>query len=46
MRGGKMKVDVAQQRAIDFYNKLKMNNKKNAKMMNGNVQGFKTLKAQ
>ena len=45
-KGGKMKVDVATAEAvIQFYNKLKEGQQlKMRKMMNGNVQGFKTLK--
>ena len=45
-KGGKMKVDVATAEAvIQFYNKLKEGQRlKMRKMMNGNVQGFKTLK--
>jgi len=45
-KGGKMKVDVATAEAVvQFYNKLKEGQQlKMRKMMNGNVQGFKTLK--
>ena len=44
--GGKMKVDFATAEAVvKFYNKLKEGQQlKMRKMMNGNVQGFKTLK--
>ena len=44
--GGKMKVDFATAEAVvKFYNKLKESQQlKMRKMMNGNVQGFKTLK--
>ena len=45
-KGGKMKVDVATAEAVmHFYNKLQETQQKMMrKMMNGNVQGFKTLK--
>ena len=45
-KGGKMKVDIATAEAVlHFYKKLKTEQKvKMRKMMNGNVQGFKTLK--
>jgi len=45
-KGGKMKVDVATAEAVmQFYGKLKETQQKMMrKMMNGNVQGFKTLK--
>ena len=45
-KGGKMKVDVATAEAVmHFYNKLQETQQQMMrKMMNGNVQGFKTLK--
>ena len=45
-KGGKMKVDVATAEGVlHFYKKLKTEQQvKMRKMMNGNVQGFKTLK--
>ena len=45
-KGGKMKVDVATAEAVmQFYGKLKETQQQMMrKMMNGNVQGFKTLK--
>jgi len=45
-KGGKMKVDVATAEAVmQFYGRLKETQQKMMrKMMNGNVQGFKTLK--
>ena len=45
-KGGKMKVDIATaETVLHFYNKLKTEQQvKMRKMMNGNVQGFKTLK--
>ena len=45
-KGGKMRVNVETAQAVlHFYNKLKEEQKqKMRRMMNGNVQGFKTLK--
>jgi hypothetical protein len=45
-KGGKMKVDIATAEAVmHFYNKLQETQQQMMrKMMNGNVQGFKTLK--